>query len=254
MVDDLICTPIPVLSDNFSYLLEWDGGAAVVDPPVVDPILNVLHEKGISPSHILVTHYHRDHTGGVAELKASTGATVYGPNDDRIATLIDVTLKDSDSIDLGPFVFDIMDLPGHTIPHLVYYCAQMNMLLSGDSLFGGGCGRLFDGNADMMHHSLQRLTELPNETRVYFGHEYTLHNLNFMLSILPEQPAIQSRIQAEAMKIEAGGYSTPSSIGLEKETNFLLDPLYPGVARALGLEGRSSAELFAELRRRRDNF
>ena len=149
---------------------------------------------------------------------------------------------------------DVIDVSGHTIGHIAFHIASERLLFSGDSLMAAGCGRLFEGEPSMMWVSMQRLAALPDDTRVYFGHEYTLYNLRFMASIAPDPDVIHQRIAEESSRLDAGEFSTPTTIGLEKSTNYLLNPHVEGLAESLGLHSADPGVLFSEIRKRRDNF
>jgi hydroxyacylglutathione hydrolase len=248
------CIAIPVLSDNYTYVFHSDGRAAIIDPPVVEPILDVVETNKLSVECILITHYHRDHTGGAEAIKAATGAEIYGPNDARLGFVPDQILDEGNELTICGKPFQVMDLPGHTVPHLVYYCSSSGMLWVGDVLFGGGCGRLFDGSAEMMWESMCRLSKLPDNTLIYFGHEYTLHNLRFMLSLDPQNILLLARIKKEEACLASGKFTTPTRLSVEKQTNFLLNPDFPGLGEGLSLKESSALERFTKIRQLRDNY
>lgn len=231
---------IPLLKDNYACLLQDDSGkVAVVDPSEAAPVKAVLEEYGLKLDYILNTHHHGDHTGGNQELKAAYGCKVVGPAADarRIAGL-DFGLKDGDIFELGESAARIIETPGHTSGHICFYFESDKALFCGDTLFSMGCGRLFEGTAAQMWHSLCKIMALPDETMIYCGHEYTLANGAFCLKIEPENPELQKRME-EVRRLRAKGLPTiPVTLAQEKDTNVFL--------RA------GSAERFAEIRAAKD--
>ncbi len=248
---------IPVLQDNYVYLAHDAAGdaTAVVDPAVAGPVFEVLEAKGWTLTHILNTHHHGDHVGGNMELKEGTGCTIVGPGADaaRIPG-IDVELGDGDSYRIGEAEAKVFFVPGHTRGHIAYWFPESTALFCGDTLFALGCGRLFEGTPQQMWASLSRLTELPDETRVYCAHEYTQANARFALSVEPGNPDLQARA-AEIDRMRAQGIPTvPSTLGDERATNPFLRPDSENLQRTVGLLGGELAAVFAETRRRKDVF
>ena len=234
---------IPVLNDNYVYLLHdpESGETAVVDPGVAGPILDVLHKRNWTLTYILCTHHHNDHVGGVAELKAMTGAKVVGSlaDRDRIPHM-DMAVVDGDTVMVGALRGQVMETFGHTRAHLTYWFHGENLLFCGDTLFSLGCGRLFEGSAQQMWDSLTRLAALPDETLVCCAHDYTLANGKFALTVEPHNSVLQIRF-AEVERLRQQGLPTvPSSMKTERETNPFL--------RA------GNVAAFADLRRRKDQF
>ena len=234
---------IPALSDNYIWLMHEPGSGetVVVDPAVAEPVLAEAEARGWQIGQIWNTHWHPDHTGGNAEIKAATGCTVIGPaaEADRIPTL-DRRVRESDRVRLGALEAEVLEMPAHTAGHIAYHLASEQLVFVGDILFAMGCGRLFEGNAEQMHANLQRLGGLPANTQVYCAHEYTLANARFSVTVEPGNQALAERLH-EVKRLRAGGQPTvPTTIGLEQATNPFM--------RA------SSAEAFAELRRAKDNF
>lgn len=215
---------IPVLEDNYAYLMCGHTEAVLVDPGEALPVERALDAAGLSLSHILITHRHHDHTGGLDALVRRYQPVVVAP-EDASSPLPGV---------------DMISTPGHAFPHIAYYVREPGWLFSGDSLFGAGCGRLAGDSAGVMWASLQKLAALPDETLVFFGHEYTLDNLAFAAAVEPDNPAIAARRARVAAALAAGGYSTPSTIAEEKATNPFL--------RAADLE------TFARLRTMKNTF
>ena len=246
---------LPVLADNYVYLLHDPraGASGVVDPAVAEPVLGRLRELGRSLDWILVTHHHGDHTGGLAEVKAATGAHAVGPRADaaRIPDL-DVLVGEGDEVAFGSLAAWVIETPGHTSGHVSYWFPEAEALFCGDTMFALGCGRLFEGDAPTMWRSLGKLAALPDATRVYCGHEYTQSNARFALAVDPDNEALRRRA-AEVDAARAQGRPTiPTTIGREKATSPFLRAGDPAIRRGLGLEAASDAEVFAEIRRRKD--
>lgn len=256
----LTISPIPAFSDNYIWHLQCDGEHWVVDPGDAAPVIEALGEKPLSG--ILVTHHHPDHTGGIAALHKRYDCPVYGP-----ASISGVThpLAAGDSLEVQGMPLEVVDVPGHTLDHLALVLRQTNSddvttihLFCGDTLFAAGCGRLFEGTPAQMYASLGKLAALPPETRVYCAHEYTLANLKFAAAAEPGNNAIQNRIaEVEAMRAKDRP-SLPSTIGEELATNPFLRCHVPAVARRAaeraGRENCDEVEVFASLRRWKDNF
>ncbi|MEJ6705398.1 MAG: hydroxyacylglutathione hydrolase [Pseudomonadales bacterium] len=248
---------IPCLSDNYGYLIHDDdsGMTATIDTPEVAPINEALKQKGWRLTHILNTHHHFDHAGGNLELKEQWDCTIIGsgPDADRIPG-IDTKVDDGDEFLFGDHSVKVFDVSGHTIGHIAFHFADSDILFSGDALFSLGCGRLFEGTPAQMWQSLSKLIKLPDSTIVYCAHEYTQANAAFALSVEPENEALQARSK-EIDELRASGKPTvPSLLGLEKATNPFLRPTSPDLQRNLGLQGADLTEVFAETRRRKDNF
>jgi hydroxyacylglutathione hydrolase len=248
---------IPVLKDNFVYLMRdpTSGAVAVVDPAVAAPVLAEASRLGWTITHILNTHHHGDHVGGNLEIKAATGCTIVGPahDPDRIPGM-DIQLKDGDSYALGDAEARVFFVPGHTRGHIAYWFKDSGALFCGDTLFSIGCGRLFEGTAQQMWNSLSRLRALPPQTRVYCAHEYTESNIKFAVSIDPHNAALQKRAAEVKALRAAGKYSVPSFLGDERAANPFLRADAPELAAAMGLAGGNPADVFAEVRRRKDAF
>lgn len=248
---------VPCLSDNYAYLLRDDASNAVgiVDPSEAPPVLKALERHGWTLTHILNTHHHFDHTGGNLPLKEATGAQIVGPKADahRIPG-IDLGVAEGDTVNFGSQTAEIFDIPAHTSGHIAFWFGDARAVFTGDTLFAMGCGRLFEGTPAQMWQSLEKLSALPDETVVYFGHEYTLSNARFSLTIDPENETLASRVaEIEALRAE-GGFTAPTTIGLEKATNPFLRAADPAIRRHLGMETASDAEVFAEIRARKDRF
>ena len=213
---------IPALSDNYIWLVHEPGSGEtlVIDPAVADPVLAEADARGWRITQIWNTHWHPDHTGGNAEIKAATSCRITGPaaEAERIPTL-DRWVAEGDTVALGAIEAVVMETPAHTAGHISYHLPSEGLIFVGDTLFAMGCGRLFEGEADQMHANLQRFAELPGETRVYCAHEYTLANGRFALSVEPDNRALVERMeQVEAMRA-AGEATLPTTIALERATN-----------------------------------
>jgi hydroxyacylglutathione hydrolase len=234
---------IPVLSDNYVWLVHEPGSGetTVIDPAVAEPVLAEAEARGWRITQIWNTHWHPDHTGGNAAIKAATGAVVTGPAAEagRIPTL-DRQVRESDRVRLGPVEAEVLEVPAHTAGHIAYHLPSEEVVFVGDTLFAMGCGRLFEGSAEQMHSNLQRLAALPPATRAYCAHEYTLSNGRFAVTVEPGNKALAERMaQVEAARA-AGEATVPTTIGLELATNPFM--------RA------SSASELGDLRRAKDNF
>jgi len=244
----------PCLSDNYGFLVRDNatGLAACIDTPDAAAILRELQNLGWKLDLILNTHWHPDHAGGNAEVKAATGATVVGPAEvERIGQGPDRIAAGGDEVMLGQTRFDVIESGGHTLGHIAYFDAIDRVAFVGDTLFALGCGRLFEGTPEQMWTSLQRLAALPDDTKVYCAHEYTASNARFALSV-DDDPALKARAGDIFAARERGNWTVPTTIGLEKATNpFLRAPLLAG---RLGVPGAADHEAFAAVRAAKDSF
>jgi len=245
------------LSDNYCYLIRdpETGLTGVVDTPDVAAIEKALAETGWSLDYILNTHHHSDHAGGNLELKKKTGCKIVGPRADtaRIPG-IDIALGDGDTFELGSKIATVYDTPGHTSGHIVYHFAADDIAFTGDTLFSMGCGRLFEGSAEQMWTSLQKLLAWPDDTLVYCAHEYTQANAAFALTVEPENARLVERAKQVDELRQLDEPTIPSTIGLERATNPFLRPTSPGLQATIGMPGAPLVDVFAETRRRKDNF
>ena len=225
---------LPAFSDNYLWLLHDEHHAVVVDPGQSEPVLQALRERGLQLQAILVTHHHADHVGGVQALREATGAAVYGPARERIPAPF-TPLAQGDRVDVLGLCFDVIDVPGHTAGHIAYYCPQGNgapLLFCGDTLFSGGCGRLFEGSPAQMLASLDALAALPGDTQVCCAHEYTLSNLKFARAVEPgNADLLHYSSRCEALRAQ-GLPTLPSRIATEREINPFLRTRTPAVATA----------------------
>ncbi|MBV5271353.1 MAG: hydroxyacylglutathione hydrolase [Afipia sp.] len=245
----------PCLSDNFGYLIHdpVTKATASIDAPEAGPIIKALQREGWTLTDILVTHHHADHVGGIAELKTKYNCRVVAPFDKGTAIpLADERVKDGDTVKIGNLAARVLETPGHTLDHVSYVFDADRALFCADTLFSIGCGRVFEGTYPMMWDSLLKLRALPNDMRVYCGHEYTASNVKFALGIEPNNPALKARAE-EVTKLRAANQPTiPTLIRDEKEANTFLRADVPSVAAAVGLAGKSPAEVFGELRERKN--
>ncbi|MDD2760177.1 MAG: hydroxyacylglutathione hydrolase [Methylomonas sp.] len=246
------------LSDNYIYLLHdaERGETAVVDPADAEPVLEALHQKGWSLNYIFNTHHHGDHVGANLQLKQATACKIVGALADRQRIPgIDIAVEEGDTIGLGRQSFRIISTPGHTSGHIVYYCQDSAALFCGDTLFSLGCGRLFEGSAEEMWQSLQKLKTLPHDTRIYCAHEYTEANGRFALTIEMDNQALHDR-QAEVAELRRLCLATvPSTLAMELATNPFLREQSPSLRRAIGASDTDSpAQVFAKVRLLKDSF
>jgi hydroxyacylglutathione hydrolase len=251
--------PIPCLSDNYAYLIldEATGEGAVVDASEADPVREAVAREKARVTAILSTHHHFDHVGGNEELSAAWGVPVYGGEKDE-GRLPGLTkpLAQGDEVTLGGARARVLHIPGHTLGHIAY--AFPGHVFTGDTLFFAGCGRLFEGTPEMMVESLSRkLGGLPDDTRVYCGHEYTVKNLEFALSVEPGNVRARTTLDEVRAKRKAGKPSVPSTIGLEKEINPFLRASSPEIQAAVRKrypETDGEVAIFARVREMKDNF
>lgn len=243
------------LKDNYGVLLHVvdSGVTASIDAPDAGAVKAALAEKGWQLTHILTTHHHNDHVGGNIELKSATGCVVVGPRAEEARIPgIDIALGEGDIYNLGGLDIRVLDTPGHTAGHITYWAPSAQLIFAGDTLFAMGCGRIFEGNPEMMWHSLRKITSLPPETLIYCGHEYTLANARFGLTIEPNNDKLRARAaEVEAMRAE-GKPTLPTRLGLELETNVFLRPHVLEIRSLLGLGASADWRVFAEIRDRKN--
>jgi hydroxyacylglutathione hydrolase len=245
----------PCLQDNYGFLVHDDasGETATIDTPDADAILKAAADAGWRITQVWNTHWHPDHAGGNAAIKAATGAVVVGPAEvERIGQAPDRIVADGETVSLGGLTARVIDVGGHTLGHIAYSFDKEKIAFVGDAIFAMGCGRLFEGTAQQMWASLSRIATLPDDATLYCAHEYTASNARFALSIDPDNAALQARV-AEVTRLRADGKPTvPMTLEQEKATNpFLRAPL---LKRALGMESAADWEAFGEVRKRKDNF
>jgi len=249
--------PVPCLKDNYAYLVydRVEGVCAVVDASEAEPVKRALEGRGLKLTHILSTHHHWDHIGGNLALKEAFGVQIVGAAKDaaRIPG-IDIGLNEGDVFKLGSHAAEVLEIPAHTSQHIAFWFEADKAVFTGDTLFAMGCGRLFEGTADQMWESLSKLMRLPNDVRIYCGHEYTEANGQFALSVEPHNTDLVARMD-DVRAVRAKGLPTiPSTMGLEKKTNPFLRAGSPEIRRSLDLEAAKDVDVFAETRRRKDKF
>ena len=251
-VDQFMCR-----SDNFGVLLHdpATGETALIDAPEERPILEAIERTGWTPTVILTTHHHPDHVEANLALKERFGLTVVGPvNEQAKIPGIDRAVGGGDHFSFAGHRVEVIETPGHTAGHICYYLPEAELLFAADTLFALGCGRLLERGPADMHASLKKLAALPPETIVYCGHEYTQANAKFALTVDPDNAELQQRA-AEIDALRAQGKATlPTTIGLELRTNPFLRWSDATIRSTLGMENASDEAVFAEIRKRKDNF
>ncbi|OIJ43329.1 hydroxyacylglutathione hydrolase [Massilia timonae] len=253
---------LPAFKDNYLWLIHDGSNAAIVDPGEAGPVKAALAAHKLRLTAILLTHHHADHIGGVPGLLEDWDVPVFGPRDDGIA-LVTHPLGEGERIAVPglDLALDVLDVPGHTLGHIAYVRRDpgAHWLFCGDTLFGAGCGRLFEGTPRQMMDSLEKFTTLPDETLLYCAHEYTLSNLRFAQAVEPGNAALDARVLADGARREAGQPTIPSTIALEKATNPFLRYRLPRIAHSLVDAGRlqpeaTPADTFAALREWKNTF
>ncbi|MGI8525844.1 MAG: hydroxyacylglutathione hydrolase [Pseudolabrys sp.] len=247
----------PCLSDNYGVLLhDPDSGAtAAIDAPAAAPVEAALKATGWKLTDILVTHHHADHTDGILELKRNHKCRVVAPAEvsDKYP-FVDETVHEGDTVKVGKLSASVIETPGHTSGHITYWFRADKLAFAGDTLFSIGCGRVIEGTPEMMWKSLLKLRDLPDDTQVYCGHEYTAANIKFAQTIEPDNPALTARA-AEVKRLRDEKKPTiPVSIGDEKLANPFLRADRPEVAASVGMTGAPAAQVFAEIRARKNKF
>lgn len=238
----LTIVPVPVLRDNYVWLVhdEESGETAAVDPSVGPPVLAAAEELGWTISQVFNTHWHPDHTGGNQAIHDATGAPVTGPEEVRRVYQPDRVVAEGDRVRIGGHEAEIWEIPAHTVGHIAFYFPDAKAVFVGDTLFAMGCGRLFEGTAAQMHANLQRLAALPEATQVFCGHEYTLGNARFAITVDPGNAALAERLTHVEAARARGEVTLPTTIGAERATNPFM--------RAEDVED------FARLRAMKDSF
>ena len=247
---------VPCLSDNYAVLLRDPAtdAVAVIDVPEADPVIAALEAAKCKPTHILVTHKHADHIQGIPALKQRYGAKVIGPRNDGDIPTLDEKTGEPDTVQVGSLRARVFDTPGHTAGHICYWFESEKLLFAADTLFALGCGRAIEKPAAVLWDSLLKLRQLPDDTVVYCGHEYTLANGRFAVTVDPGNAALKVRL-AQVEKTRAADKPTiPSMLGEEKATNPFLRADDPAVAEAVGMNGADAAAVFTEIRERKNNF
>ncbi len=248
---------IPVLNDNYIYIIHEPSSkkTAVVDPAVASPVLDVLKQKKWSLDYILNTHHHHDHIGANLELKKVTHCQIIAADADqhRIPG-IDKTVKQNDEFMLGNEVFKVIETPGHTLGHIIFFFYKSDLLFCGDTLFSMGCGRLFEGSAEQMWHSLQKIKALPKQTKIFCTHEYTQDNGAFALSLEPKNQNLQLRVQ-QVKQLRAQNQPTiPSTLEQEIKTNPFLRENSIEIQQSINMQGQPTIKIFKTIRELKDSF
>lgn len=253
-------TPIEAFSDNYIWCIEnpGDKGVYVVDPGDGDAVLKALAARGLELAGVLITHHHFDHTGGLDTLLATAQVPVLGPHNPGIAQITQ-RVSHGDRVNVLGAEFSVIEVPGHTLDHIAFFNdADQPLLFCGDTLFAGGCGRVFEGDAAMMCESLQRLAVLPESTEIYCAHEYTLANLAFAAAVEPDNSALQQRIADDTQRRDSNIPTVPSLIALELATNPFLRCQVPGVTthmqQRFDSEPSDPVAVFTAVRGWKDNF
>jgi hydroxyacylglutathione hydrolase len=250
---------VPAFQDNYLWLIHDGARAAVVDPGDATPILKALADNGLALAAILLTHHHADHVGGVPALLQHFKVPVYGPRSDGIPHVTRPLAEgDTAVVPELDLTLDVIDVPGHTRGHIAYHSKKNGWLFCGDTLFAGGCGRLFEGTPEQMVNSLEKLESLPDQTQIFCAHEYTLANLRFANEVEPDNMQLKVRIRHEQAKRDRGVPTVPSTIGLEKSTNPFLRFREPHIADRLIARGlvstREPIAVFAALREWKNSY
>jgi hydroxyacylglutathione hydrolase len=245
----------PCLTDNFGYLIHdpETKATASIDAPEAAPIIKALEREGWTLTDILITHHHHDHVGGVAELKQKYKCRVVAPHkkSTEIAN-VDLRAGQGDVVKVGSLLARVLETPGHTLDHISYVFDSDKTLFAADTLFSIGCGRVFEGTYPMMWDSLLKLRALPDDFKLYCGHEYTAANVKFALTIEPDNAALKARAE-EVKRLRAENKPTiPTLLGEEKKANVFLRADEPSVAASVRMKGKSAAEVFGELRERKN--
>ncbi len=246
---------IPCLSDNYAYLVNGPDGVCLIDAPEPGPIVDALDSRGWKLGVILITHHHQDHVGGVAELRNRYGCKVMGPKAEEAKLPdLDMALEEGMNGGEGDGYTVPMHVPGHTLGHMAFHFPRAKAVFSADSLMALGCGRVFEGTMPMMWETMQKFLALPDETMVYSGHEYAASNARFALAIEPENEALRQRARSVETKRALGEPTVPASIREEKATNPFLRAGLQTVKTGLNMPDASDADVFAEIRKRKDAF
>jgi hydroxyacylglutathione hydrolase len=245
------------LTDNYGVLLHdpESGATAAIDAPETGPIEAALKQTGWRLSDILVTHHHGDHTAGIADLKQRYQCRVVAPRAEAARIpLVDVQVREGDRVAVGKLSAQVIETPGHTAGHIAYWLDDDDLAFVGDTLFSIGCGRVIEGTAEMMWQSLLKLRALPGGTRIYCGHEYTQSNIRFAETIEPDNMALIARAAEVAKQVAERKPTIPTTMDSEKAANPFLRADLPEIAAALGMAGKPPAQVFAEIRARKNKF
>ncbi len=244
---------LPLLTDNYSWILHDGTSAVAVDPGEAGPVSLFVNRANLMLTHVLITHHHADHCGGASDLKNAYGCAVIGPDDNRIPFVSD-TMHDGDERIILSERMEVTATPGHTMTHLVYHFPRLRALFTGDTLFCAGCGRIFEGTAADMMQSLIRCICVEDITSVYCGHEYTEENLLFATTVEPENMDVWKRLAEVKYMLRRSVPTVPSTVALERATNPFLRTGSAELRKKLGMQSATGIEVFAELRKRKDRF
>ena len=248
---------ISCLSDNYSYLIhdQDTNTVAIIDPSDFDQCDQIIKKKYNKLDYILNTHHHLDHVGGNQKLKEKYKSKILGSeiDKDRIPG-IDIKLREKQNFKIGKVSFEVIFIPGHTKGHIAFYFKDEKIVFTGDTLFSLGCGKVFEGTYDQMFSSLKKLRNLPKDTKVYCGHEYTKKNLDFCLKYDFNNELLKKKSNWINSKIESNSPTVPTSIEEEEETNIFLRCKEPSIKKALSLNNASEQEIFSKLRDLKDSF
>lgn len=245
------------LKDNYGVLVHdaESGATASIDAPEAAPVEAALRQTGWKLTDILVTHHHADHTGGIEALKRQYHCRVVAPAEEASGIpAVDETIKEGDTVTVGTLTANVIETPGHTLGHIAYWFPKDKLAFVGDTLFSIGCGRVIEGTPEMMWRSLVKLRDLPNETQVYCGHEYTAANIKFALTVDQDNAVLDARAAEVQQQVTEGTPTIPVTIGDEKLANPFLRADVADLAADIGMAGRPAAEVFAEIRGRKDRF
>jgi hydroxyacylglutathione hydrolase len=244
-------------SDNYGVLVHdpETGATASIDAPEAAPVEAALKAAGWKLTDILVTHHHADHTDGIKALKDKFKCRVVAPAGEAAKIpAVDETVREGDTVKVGSLAANVIETPGHTLGHIAYWFHADQLAFVGDTLFSIGCGRVIEGTPAQMWASLKKLRDLPNDTEIYCGHEYTLANIKFARTIEPDNPMLAARESQARKQIEEGEPTIPTTIGDEKLANPFLRADLPDLAADIGMAGKPAVEVFTEIRARKNKF
>lgn len=253
----LILQQIPVLTDNYVYIIHDEASkqTVVIDPAESQAVIHCLKTNHWTLDFIFNTHHHPDHVGANLTLKQQTHCQIIGAEADKHRIpAIDKTVKDGDILQLGKHTIQVISTAGHTSGHIVFYFEQLHWLFCGDTLFSQGCGRLFEGTAEQMLHSLNKIKQLPAKTKIYCAHEYTQTNAEFTLSLEPNSLLLQQTLTAIKTKRGKQQATIPTLLAHELKTNPFLRANNPDIKKALNKQNASELEVFTEIRDRKDHW